>query len=98
MEFKRASEYDTKGFRAVENLPGKIIRRGSMEFGDLVEYFAMSNESFMGKQYPTWAEAKRVANNVNNAIKRLGHGDEMFVVQKMNGVYICKGKRSDFND
>lgn len=95
MEFKSMRSYDTHGFRAVDSLPTRT-RHDKMEFAELVEYFHISNEKVMAREFPDRAEVKRVSTGIRNAIKALGYESEMFPVQNNLTVYIVKGKREDY--
>lgn len=95
MEFKRASEYNTEGFRAVPGIPRPRTNRG--RYADLIDYFAMSNEQFMAKEFNTDNEAKIAHASIGHAIKSAGLESEMFTLKRRKTVYIAKGKREDFH-
>lgn len=95
MEIKRMSRYDTHGFRAVESFPHRT-RRSKCEYSELVEYFHISNEKVMAREFTDKAEVKRVSTGIRNAIKALGYENEMFQAQNYLTVYIVKGKREDY--
>lgn len=94
MEFKRASEYDTEGFRAVASIPRPNQKKH--RYADLIDYFLMSNERFMAKDCGTDAAAKITQSSIINAIKAAGVEDKVFTVKRGATVYIAKGKREDY--
>lgn len=96
-EFKSANHYDTKGFHAVQSVPSKRVCQRKAEFQDLVRYFAACNEQFMGNTYDTDEEAKRVAQQVRNAMETDGLLNTMFVIKSGKSVYLIRGTRDEYN-
>lgn len=93
MEFKRSKDYDLAGFVPAGSVPNPR-RMGA--YNELVQYFRMCDEPYMGKDCGSPEEAKRVTAGVANTITREGLEDKMFAMMRGTWAYLVRGTRNEF--